>query len=295
MPAGDVNVDDAWLGAYLASKRIPKLVVRYEAGRRLGADQVWNDIWRQHGLHADSNPLHLEGDFLRWNLDVVRAVPRAIWDREIVVRPRGLDLSREEQRLRERVAPFLAHALELLGPGPRTVVEIGSMRHAMDHDLAITTRDCCVDGHSTVYFGRAGHRVFSVDADPEATRTTGRACQGLDVHAVTADGVAFLEAFEETIDLLYLDAWDVVDGTPYAEEHLRAFEAAAPKLDPRRHLVVVDDTDFPGLGKGRLLVPRLLEMGYTRAMSGRQTILVRDATYLPAARRRSSAALTTAR
>lgn len=172
--------------------------------------------------------------------------------------------------------PYLELALELLGRAPPAlvIVEIGSLRHALCHDLHVDTLDeCCLYGHSTLRWAVSGHRVFSVDVDADASALTRQACSGYaNVDVVTMDGIDFLNAFPEKIDLLYLDAWDVVSGEPYAEKHLEAFEAARDKLNDR-HLILIDDTDIEDGGKGRLLVPRLLELGYDQIASGRQALL----------------------
>jgi hypothetical protein len=67
---------------------------------------------------------------------------------------------------------------------------------------------------------------------------------------------------------------DVIGGTPYAENHLHAYLAAAPHL-ARRCLVQVDDTDILNGGKGRLVIPRLIRDGFELVAAGRQSMLVR--------------------
>jgi hypothetical protein len=116
--------------------------------------------------------------------------------------------------------------------------------------------------------------VFTVDIDPLASALTQQICMShANVTVVTGDGISFLENFSDEIDLLYMDAWDVVPGTPFAEKHLEAFEVALPKLNTTGHMILIDDTDIAEGGKGRLLVPRLLELGYALIMKGRQTLL----------------------
>ena len=100
------------------------------------------------------------------------------------------------------------------------------------------------------------------------------------------DGIKFLNDFKGTIDLLFLDAWDI--GTPnYAQNHLLAFKAAEPKLN-KSHIVLIDDTDInwtqeKGLhndeesmgGKGAAVIPYLLNKGYEVIFKGRQTCLIK--------------------
>jgi SAM-dependent methyltransferase len=145
------------------------------------------------------------------------------------------------------------------------------MRSPLSHPID-ESRPCCGDGHSTYLFGDSGHRVFSVDISPETTAIASAACADLpNVTAVTRDGIEFLHEFPGKIDLLFLDAWDVVAGTPYAEKHAEAFDAARDKLADR-HLVLIDDTDIGSGGKGRILIPRLEQIGYEKVFEGRQTL-----------------------
>jgi len=88
------------------------------------------------------------------------------------------------------------------------------------------------------------------------------------------DGHKFLKKFKSRIDLLFLDAWDVLPGTQYAENHLLAYLAAKDKLRDR-NIIAIDDTDVGGGGKGRLLLPVLQAEGYDILVSGRQTIALK--------------------
>lgn len=157
--------------------------------------------------------------------------------------------------------------------GGRVVVEIGSSRAPLRHPIAGFNPVCCNDGHSThQWAAQRDFEVHTVDISPESKQLL----DGLsypNLHAYTADGVGFLRDWRgPKIDLLFLDAWDV--GTPaYAEQHLEAFSAARDKLSPR-HIIGIDDTDFEGAGKGKLLVPHLLQLGYRQLVDGRQTVFV---------------------
>jgi len=69
-----------------------------------------------------------------------------------------------------------------------------------------------------------------------------------------------------------------------AERHLDAYNAALPHLSDN-HLILIDDTDVDYIngecqfidgamaGKGRLLIPYLLNNGYKMEFGGRQTLL----------------------
>ena len=88
------------------------------------------------------------------------------------------------------------------------------------------------------------------------------------------DGIEFLKSFDGSIDFLYLDAWDALAHIPYAEKHLEAFEAAESKLSAI-NMVSVDDTDCYEGGKGRLLMPKLLDLGYKKILGGRQSVFLK--------------------
>jgi hypothetical protein len=188
------------------------------------------------------------------------------------------ELTPEEQfRQRGKPLPYLLTATRLVREfGLRCIVEIGSMRQPMHHALSTFEPRCCNDGHSTAHFAHSGAEVFSVDSDP--------ACTGLvqplarefpNLHVVTEDGLSFLANFDRAIDLLYLDAWDVTPGTPYAENHLEAYRLALPHLAPSC-LVQIDDTDLLNGGKGRLAIPQMIRDGFQLLTWGRQAMLVRE-------------------
>lgn len=148
--------------------------------------------------------------------------------------------------------------------GCKTVVEIGGIRSlALDHEQG--------DGHATKHWTANFERVFSYDIDPQATSTTLQACAGPNLVAETRDGIEALASFPDPIDLLYLDAWDV--GThEYMENHVRAFQAAEDKLHPQS-LVLIDDTEFPGKGKGGLVIEYAVGKGWVAEDIGKQTLL----------------------
>lgn len=184
----------------------------------------------------------------------------------------------EQIRIRDKPRPYLlatAEILELLGA--RTILEVGSMRSPLGHPIEAFDPVCCNDGHSTVMWcHHTSCDVFTVDVNPACRVAIAASCApyAARVRAHTGDGIAYLEAFEGSVDLLFLDAWDVAPGRPYAERHLAAWEAIRERLAPR-HLVLIDDTDIAGGGKGRLLMPALERRGYRRLIFGRQALYAR--------------------
>lgn len=165
------------------------------------------------------------------------------------------------------------------------VVEIGSMRMNLNHPPEEDNHDCCCDGHSSILWGLAGFKVYSVDIDSGATQNTKNNFSRFNLDSsgiVNGDGIEFLKNFSQGIDVLFLDAWDV-DLSDSPEKHLEAYQVAKSKLSIRS-LILIDDTDVDrvdgrvvfsdGLsGKGKLVIPQAIKDGWEVVFSGRQTLL----------------------
>jgi hypothetical protein len=187
------------------------------------------------------------------------------------------NLTAHEQTFeRGKPRPYIDVACRLLElMAAKNIVEIGSMRHPIRHSPDDFDPTCCNDGHSTIYWARTGRKVYSVDINSRVSAVTSEACKNYpNVSVHNEDGIAFLRSFSDTIDFLYLDAWDVIAGTPYAERHLEAFHAAQDKL-AAQSLILIDDTDILFGGTGRLAVPAIIRDGFIPLISGRQTMLLR--------------------
>ena len=129
---------------------------------------------------------------------------------------------------------------------PVIIVETGCMR---------TPDNWAGDGQSSVLFDKFlefaphGGRGYAIDIDPEATRICANSVSNR-IQVLTGDSVSTLRAIGkelaqrgETIDLLYLDSydvnWDYV--TPSAVHHLKELVSIAHALSPET-LVMVDDS-----------------------------------------------------
>ena len=191
-----------------------------------------------------------------------------------------IDLTLAEQQERGKPKKYLEAAIELFQAiSGKTIVEIGCMRQPMTHAMS-EIHPCCNDGHSTYFWCATGAQVFSVDIDFKAVRTARKSVREFKNGKVLwKDGLRFLKKFKGKIDLLFLDAWDVLPGTQYAENHLLAYLAAKDKLS-ERNIIVIDDTDVGDGGKGRLLLPVLEAEGYEILVSGRQTIALKSKSLL---------------
>jgi glycosyltransferase involved in cell wall biosynthesis len=146
----------------------------------------------------------------------------------------------------------------------RLIVEVGSIRERGNIQG---------DGYSTVAWAQHAEKVYTVDIDPAATALTQEETAEFgNVVAVTQDGIDFLNAFTEPIDLLYLDAWDA-HAIGSKENHLRAYIAACKNLH-HRSLILIDDTDLGDHSKGGLVIPQALQDGWRLIFAeGKQTLL----------------------
>lgn len=203
-------------------------------------------------------------------------------------------LEPHENCLRNYPAPWIKKTIELLKiMGAKTMIEIGSTREELLHNCISyydnsysvkqsTAPNCCQDGHSTYFWAKSGIEIYTVDIDllclerlksQYANRIKEPIPDNLKIH-IPYDGIQFLKKFDKQIDFLFLDGWDVGTGQ-FAEYHLAAFLAAQNKLAPL-HLISVDDTDYKMEegGKDRFLSPFLIENGYIKILSGRQTVFM---------------------
>jgi hypothetical protein len=205
-------------------------------------------------------------------------------------------LTHEENSIRNYPAPWITKTIELLKIiDAKVMVEIGSTRLELSRkcidyyndSMNLESKDappCCQDGHSTYFWAREGFEVYTVDIDEWCKTQLENEYKyhiqepipdNLHIH-IPQDGIEFLKNFDKKIDFLFLDGWD--KGTAeYAENHLKAFQAAEDKLSDL-HLVSIDDTDFntSSAGKDRLLTPYLLEKGYIKILWGRQTVFLKN-------------------
>lgn len=179
------------------------------------------------------------------------------------------------QQRKESMALTLAELDKVANP---VICEVGRMRNPMAGES---------DGHSTLVFVRylmgkgSTTQLISIDVDPATEKT----CCGIQGSLHMDDMVNFIneEAIHEfaflgngkdsawRMDLLYLDGWDLADPDS-AKKHLTCFMLAEPMIKPGG-LVLIDDTGTTDLGKGRLVAPVALLMGWTILHQGYQTLL----------------------
>jgi hypothetical protein len=187
----------------------------------------------------------------------------------------------EQTYVRDKPYRFLKKMESLMNHyGAKVIVELGSCRSVVKHPIDELNPMCCNDSHSTFFWCRTKATVHTVDINDACESVLGRGFDDgflkikgyLKIHI--EDGLQYLKEYEgEPIDFLFLDAWDVVAGTDYAEKHLEAYEYAKENLNKERAFIGIDDTDIASGGKGKLLIPKLLDEGWMILYKGRHTVL----------------------
>lgn len=213
----------------------------------------------------------------------VNLLPHLILDNIIEGEPKMLLVPEK----REFPKTYIERALEMFRKrNLNSIVEIGCARMPLNHPIDQLNIDCCMDGHSSIFWARETDNFITIDINPtnmdnaklECLKATGKKITGF-----AMDGIEFLQKHNQKIDLLFLDAWDM-DMPESAQRHLEAFQAAEDKLHDQS-LILIDDTDcilkdnhlhFSGdgiSGKGRLVIPYAVSKGWKVIFYGRQTLL----------------------
>jgi hypothetical protein len=148
----------------------------------------------------------------------------------------------------------------------------------MNHNIEVFFPTCCNDGHSTYFWKKyTDADVYTVDIDPYCKRIIEEDTRLQSVNATTQDAIEYAKSFDKKIDLLFLDAWDLIPNSNYAEKHLEVYSILREKLSDSC-LILIDDTDVGCGGKGALLIPELKKDGFQCLVNKRQTLFVRNKT-----------------
>lgn len=135
------------------------------------------------------------------------------------------------------------------------------------------------DGQSTLLFdsyaAAENAKFWSVDISAEAI-TAARDVVSPRTQLVLGDSVRFLSVFNETIDVLYLDSFDLDKSNPFpaALHHLMEL-CAARSLLKSGSVVIVDDTweqNGGTVGKGQLVAKFMRQIGAKRLANGYQDV-----------------------
>lgn len=184
--------------------------------------------------------------------------------------------------------PSFKIALNILlqtSPHDRVVLETGSQ----------SEKDNWGAGCSTMIFAEFCHRyggaVHTVDISQDVTGKCKRATQEFEdmIEYNTGDSIGFLACFQRKVDLLYLDSYDypigiengnivlVGDPAPSQQHILNEAKTGLPLLK-ESSVVLIDDSNCPGGGKGGLAVPFLEQNGWMVVFDLQQTVLIRSKT-----------------
>ncbi len=174
---------------------------------------------------------------------------------------------------KKRYAPkySLGQAAELFNKiGGKTIIEIGSGIHGV------------MSGNSILVWARKtnAERIVAIDLEEKhinQVKKVTTTCNN--VEAIVRDGIKFLEEFEGTIDLLYLDFFvpdpeGAIKGTGRAKAYLQAYLNARYKMNVNS-LILIDDTDHVHPWKHTFIIPEARKDGFKVIWEGRQTLLKR--------------------
>jgi FkbM family methyltransferase len=190
----------------------------------------------------------------------------------------NIDLTWHEQTyVRGKPRKYLLHAINLFKnfTNAKVILEIGSVRNKMNHDITEFNPSCCNDGHST-YFWKyyTNADIYTVDIDSNCKYIVDNDVRLEGVKSYAMDAFEFEKSFNEKIDLLFLDAWDVVLNSPYDTAHLNIYKQLKNRLSDSC-IILIDDTDVSNGGKGKLLIPELIKEGFTMLINKRQAIFIK--------------------
>lgn len=152
----------------------------------------------------------------------------------------------------------------------KTIVEIGTGIHG------------AMSGNSMLVWTEqtSAQRIIAIDLDEDRIQEVRDAVgDHANVELHLTDGIQFVENFEGSIDLLYLDFWvfdedGEVPGTGRARAYEAAYQAAKTKLN-QTAMILIDDTDHIHPWKHTYIVPSARKDGFEGVYAGRQTLLMR--------------------
>ncbi len=161
----------------------------------------------------------------------------------------------------------------------KTIVETGTSREGL--------RGAKSNGAATIVFGKWAKEnnafVHSVDISEESVKNAQAEVdrQNLQefIQIYHSDSLAFLEDFDQKIDVLYLDSYDYSSDPEVQKKsqqhHLEEFKRVEDQLHDQS-IVLIDDCDLPNGGKGKLVIAYMQDRGWKILVESYQVLLVRD-------------------
>jgi len=160
----------------------------------------------------------------------------------------------------------------------KVIVETGTSREGLK-----ATRG---DGASTFVFGKWASlndaKLYSVDLNVDAvneckTEVKKQQLQNY-ISVILSDSLEYLNAFEDKIDLLYLDSYDYSKTDTEIqrksqEHHLQEFKNAEKKLH-KDTIVLIDDCGLPAGGKGKLTIEYMKSKNWKVLIDAYQVLLI---------------------
>lgn len=141
------------------------------------------------------------------------------------------------------------------------------------------------NGAATIVYGKWAKlnnaHLYSVDISEKSIRvanqeiTKQQLSDNVTLHLM--DSVEFLNKFEQKVDFLYLDSYDYSSDKEIQllsqKHHLDEFKAIEDKLH-KNTIVLIDDCDLEGGGKGKLVIEYMKEKDWVIEMEAYQVLLL---------------------
>ena len=178
---------------------------------------------------------------------------------------------------RKRRITFLKTLEFLSQTNAKIIIETGTSRHGLDGARS--------QGAATIVFGKWAQQnnatLHSVDISEDSVNVAAIEVQnqGLseNVNIHLSDSVEFLMNFEHKVDFLYLDSYDYNEDPDIQLKsqlhHLNEFKAIENKLH-HNSIVLIDDCDLPGGGKGKLVIEYMKANSWVIVLVNYQVLLV---------------------
>mgnify|MGYP003389107570 FL=1 len=169
-------------------------------------------------------------------------------------------------------------AMDIMSQNKSTVLlETGVARHGLEYSKS--------DGASTIIFGQYaknnGAKLYSVDVNHNNIKVCQKSLDEMNISShvelTTSDSIEYLKTFPHKVDFLYLDSYDynrynsqIINESQI--HHLNEIKAIEKKLD-RSSIILIDDCNLPGGGKGKKAINYLQSKGWQIVISKYQVLL----------------------